>query len=372
MMDEDWAVLTSFLPATWQELAVGTDAVKGLRKDKSPESLLRTLLIHLACGYSLRETAVRAREANLADMSDVALLKRLRKSSDWLHCLCVSLFKERGVLLGAQGGIQFRLFDATDVKEPGKTGSLWRIHYGVRVPSLACDFFKVTETKGQGTGESFSQFPVQAGDHIIADRGYCTAGGIHYVTSSGAFLCVRVNSQALPMKTSTGEEFELIPHLRTVTASGATAAWQVLIPGPNGSGAVAGRLCAIRKDKEAIRRTQKKLRRKASRKGQKLQPETLIAAEYVVVFTTFPETAFSTADVLEWYRVRWQVELVFKRFKQIARLGHLPKHDEASARAWLYGKLFVALLTEKVIAYATALSPWRSDSEPDPVEECMA
>ena len=67
----------------------------------------------------------------------------------------------------------------------------------------------------------------------------------------------------------------------------------------------------------------------------------------MTVFTTFPATEFSAADVLNWYRTRWQVELVFKRFKSLAELGHLPKHDEHSARAWLYGKLFVALLARK-------------------------
>ena len=71
-----------------------------------------------------------------------------------------------------------------------------------------------------------------------------------------------------------------------------------------------------------------------------------------------PEVEFSAADVLEWYRTQWQVELVFKRFKSLAVLGHLPKHDEHSARAWLYGKLFVALLVEKLIGHARAISPW--------------
>jgi hypothetical protein len=78
----------------------------------------------------------------------------------------------------------------------------------------------------------------------------------------------------------------------------------------------------------------------------------------VIVFTTFPEKAFSDVDVLDWYRCRWQVELIFKRFKSIAALGHLPKHDDESAKAWLYGKLFVALLTAKLIDYASAISPW--------------
>ena len=371
MIDEDWAVVSSFLPKNWQEVAAETGVLKGLRKDKSAGNLLRTLLIHLACGYSLRETAVRARRAELADMSDVALLKRLRKSGDWLRALCVALFQERGVRLGTQEGLQFRLFDATDVKEPGKTGGLWRIHYGLRVPSLVCDFFKLTETEGEGTGESFTQFPIQPGDYVLADRAYSTARGIHYVASCGAYLCVRVNSQALPILSAAGEPFDLASHLRTLRTAGATAAWTVSIPGPRGE-SLTGRLCAIRKEKEAIRLTHKRLRRNASKKGTKLKPETLFVAQYVVVFTTFPETGFSTAEVLERYRLRWQVELVFKRFKQIAGLGHLPKHDDTSARAWLYGKLLVSLLTEKIMAYASAVSPWRVAHEPEPSAECVA
>ena len=118
------------------------------------------------------------------------------------------------------------------------------------------------------------------------------------------------------------------------------------------------RICAIRKSKIAIALAHKQLRRKASKQGSELQPETLLYAEYVLVLTTFAEKEFPAASVLEWYRFRWQIELVFKRFKQIAQLGHLPKQDEASAKAWLYGKLFVALLTEKVLVQARALSPW--------------
>ena len=91
---EDWELLKTFLPSNWRFLARRTDAIKGLRQDKSEENCLRTLLIHLACGYSLRETVVRAREAHLAELSDVALLKRLRKSEEWLYELCRSLRKQ--------------------------------------------------------------------------------------------------------------------------------------------------------------------------------------------------------------------------------------------------------------------------------------
>src|SRR5262245_20142256 len=56
-------------------------------------------------------------------------------------------------------------------------------------------------------------------------------------------------------------------------------------------------------------------------------------------------------------RKRGQVELVFKRLKSLAHLSHLPKSDARSARAWLYGKLFVALLTEQVMRQGRTLSP---------------
>ena len=112
-MTEDWELLLSFLPENWQELATRTGALRGLRKDKSPERLLRTLLIHLGCGHSLRETVVRARKAQLADLSDVALLKRLRKSREWLYALCVELFREHGIAVSTEAGFQVRAFDAT-------------------------------------------------------------------------------------------------------------------------------------------------------------------------------------------------------------------------------------------------------------------
>ena len=56
--------------------------------------------------------------------------------------------------------------------------------------------------------------------------------------------------------------------------------------------------------------------------------------------------------------MHWQIELVFKRLKSLLRLGHLPKYDERSSRAWLYGKLLIVLLTQKLIRTGRDVSPW--------------
>ena len=76
------------------------------------------------------------------------------------------------------------------------------------------------------------------------------------------------------------------------------------------------------------------------------------------MFTTLPKHQASTRQVLECYRLRWQIELTFKRLKSVVQLGHVPKQDDQSSRAWLYGKLFVALLSQKLARIGNDLSPW--------------
>ena len=93
-----------------------------------------------------------------------------------------------------------------------------------------------------------------------------------------------------------------------------------------------------------------------------MQPQTLEAAGYVFVFTTL-DASHSATQVLELYRMRWQIELVFKRLKSLLGLGHLKKHDEQAARAWLQGKLMVACLIEKLLAMAEHISPWGFEIE---------
>lgn len=357
MLNEDWPVLLSFFPENWIELASANNLHKNLRKDKATENYIRTLLIHIGCGYSMRETVTRAKLAGLADISDVALLGRLKKAKDWLHSLCVALFEEQVAIHHSEHNFQVRLFDATNVKEPGKTGSLWRIHYSVQLPSLACDFFKLTPTKGHGSGESFFQYSIKKNDYIIADRGYSTASGIHHVVSKKAYVMVRVNTSSLPLLDHKGNPFPLLRKVQGLKQAGTIRSWKVLVSGRDNKH-TPGRICVVRKSNEAIKIAQDKILKDARKKCRKTKPETLEYAKYIIVFTNYPEDAFSDYDILNWYRSRWQVELVFKRFKSIAQLGHLPKHSDESSKAWLYGKLFVALLTNKLIQYASAFSPW--------------
>lgn len=352
---EDWELLTSFLPTEWRELAKETDALKGLRQDKSVEDYLHVLLMHVGCGYSLRETVTRARQAGLADLSDVALLKRLRKSKEWLRALCLALLGKVGSEPVAKN--EWSLVDSTLVKEPGQTGSQWRIHYCMQWPGLRCEHFKITAVEGKGSGESLRQFPLRTGERVLADRGYCRAADLHYAAGRGAQTLVRLNPDAIRLTTAAGAPFPLLERLAGLTRTGQVGAWAVQVP-LDGAAPLRMRLCVVRKSQAAIARALAKLRRKAQQGKSALEPSTLRYAEFVMVLTTFPESEYTAALALECYRLRWQIELLFKRFKQLAQLGHLPKYEDESAHAWLYGKLFVALLTEKLIAEARGFSPW--------------
>lgn len=360
MMDEDWRVVVSLLPQDWEQCAAQTGALKGLHRNKSncPSDVLRVLLIHLACGYSMRETVVRARAGGLTGMSDVALLKRLRKCGPWLRALCVSLLRERGAL--ASPGVdayRMRVFDATVVKEPGRTGSQWRVHYSMELPSLECDYFEVTPCRGAGNGEAFGRFPVRTGDLVLADAGYSHVAGLKHIVDAGASVCVRLNPSLVALQAANGHCFDLVRRIASIKEPGQIRCWRVAVQLGEDLTAQA-RLCVIRKSEEAIRQAHRRVKRRAQLRQREAKQSSLVLAQYVVVLTTLPEEGFPAAHVLELYRRRWQVELVFKRLKQIAQLGHLPKRDSESSKAWLYGKMFAALMTDKLAAHAATLSPW--------------
>ena len=375
LADGNWDYLLTLLPADWQALAKSSGAVRRLRGAASLSSLLRTLLLHIAHGCSLRTTSVVAKAAGWADMSDVALLKKLRACEGWLCALCVGLLRDSGMSLPQpHRGLCMRLVDSTIIKEPGDTGSQWRVLYSLRVPDWQCDDFRLTSTKGTGNGESLKYFTIKRGDCLLADRGFSQLAGIEHVHRNGGSVIVRLNDQSTPLELSDGSPAVLLEWLTQLCKPGQVGSLPVWLPAKKGTQErIPARLCAVRKSIEAAALAVRKLKQQASRKQSKLREVTLEHSGWIVVLTTVDEATMSAAEVLEWYRVRWQIELAFKRLKSLGDVGHLPKRDAASSRAWVYGKLLIALLTEKMQRHAAALSPWGGRwLEQDPPAKLLA
>ncbi len=358
----DWPLLCCFLPEGWQEQARTCGALTRSRGVCGPEKLLRILLIHLAHGCSLAETAVRARQGGLGDLSAVALHKRLRASEEWLRWLAEQV-RPRAHAAVPKLGRRVVAVDATTVSEPGSTGTDWRLHYAVNVSDLQCVFFELTDGRG---GESWRRFPVRRGDILLADRAYSTSSGVARVSRLGGDVVTRMRIAGFPLQDADGSRLAPLELVR-----GLRVGWILDRPAaavsPEGR-LIPGRVVAIKRGREATRRARKTLSRRASRSGEKISAESWKAAAYFFIRTTLSSQPPQTVMTL--YRLRWQIELVFKRLKSVLGLGHLPKKDPASARAWMHGKLFTALLVERLIHEFDAFSPWGYvlEQPPQPLE----
>lgn len=226
-------------------MAWRSGAVERLRRFPSIDLLLRTLMLHVARGHSLRETVVRAKLANWTDISDVGLLKRLRNSEGWLRLLCIELLRENVGHRREEGfSRSVRIVDGTIVREPGKTGSQWRILYSIRLPSLVCDFFEVTASIGEGSGESLNRLPVSPHELVLADAGTVQSPGLS-MCGNMVPMCWFGSTRRVSWHISAyGRRISLLSRLRTLSKVGQLGEWPVVLHGQDS--AFAGRLCAVR------------------------------------------------------------------------------------------------------------------------------
>jgi hypothetical protein len=350
LISSDWDIVKQLLPSDWEASARQCGALRRSRKVDSAETLLRLILLHVAGGLSLRQTVVRAEAFGWATLSDVALLKRLRASANWLEVLCWGLWSswEWPEGMAAQGR-RWRIVDATTAQEPGATGISWRVHYVVTLPSLACDFVSVTGVRG---GETLCRIPVRPGDVLLADRGYSHRAGVAWILSQKGDVIVRHQGPNFPLMDREGKEFDLLGALRGLHKH-QPGTWKVQFESDGRIWPVW--LHAVRKSAAAAEQAKEELRKE---RGEGLQPQTLELAEYVVVLTSLSPQEVSAMQVLALYRGRWQIELVFKRLKSLLGIGELAKYDPNSAKAWLQAKLLTALLVERLEREAFFFSPW--------------
>lgn len=357
-LEREWGIITDLLPPEWEELAWESGALKRARKVREPDTLLLLIMLHAAAGLSLRQAVARAERMEIASISDVALMKRMRNAKPWLHELAVRMFATSQFDHEAGRNVtdrRVRVVDATTISEPGNTGTDWRLHYALRLPTLKCDFFELTDRFG---GETYKRFPVDPGDVLLGDRGYCHREGVAQVVEHQADVIVRLNGTNFPVQDRDANAVDLLEMLRTLDGH-SPHGWPVWFQASEES--YDARLCAVRKSTQAATKTKQRLRKNARKSGRILGDDTLEFAEYVFVLTTLPEDQIATEEVLELYRARWQVEMAFKRIKSLFGVGHVPKYDDESARAWLYAKLVAVLIIERLIEAADFFSPWGFD-----------
>ncbi len=331
-------------------IARETGAFTRPREVKSVRNLLQLLMLWSVADCSLRETAALAAESGLAEVSNVALLKRFDKCGAFVG----ELLGRALARLPAEATLSFhiRLIDATTVSIPGSEGTDHRIHLSMQLPGGRIDEVEITDAGG---GETLERFHFAPNDLAIVDRGYARRPGLQAVVDKGAYFIVRMPLQNIPLVAETGEKLDLLAILRGLgeAVPGETA---VHVDLPNGTRS-ACRLIAMRKTEAATEDARKKLLAEAKRKGRTVTVGSLEMAAFVCVLTNLPST-ISAARVLELYRVRWQVEMKFKTLKSVIRLADVRSKNPGRVQIYIAMKLLAAVLIEQLSEQYESFSPW--------------
>lgn len=351
----DWKLLLSQLPANYDELAVKHGMLKlQWRNSKitSAGDLLRLFFVHAGADVPLRQTVTLVAEAGGPDVSAVVLHKKMRAAAPYVGELIAQMCtRSSDAAPELWGGYELVAVDGSTVSGPGADGIDARMHTAIRIADLRPLQVKVTSVTD---GETLRRFSWASGQLVLADRGYSNAPGILWVVDQGADVLVRVNRGALPLHDA-GVAIDVLDWLRALHGHSAS---ERKVTARHWSGGhlreVAGRLIGFRlPDAEAADARERVLKEH----GKATTEEMLEAASYVALFTTAPAARLSAARCIEAYRLRWQIELQFKRWKSLCGFDRLPNYRDDTIRSWLSVKVLLGLLLDSLGSAAAELSP---------------
>jgi hypothetical protein len=348
LVTQDWQGVVARLggAAALDQSARETKAFLRARAIATAADLLRLILAYCLSDRGLRSTAAWATAIGLANLSNVALLQRLRRCGDWLALLVGEALAAAAPQ--ASRGRLIRIIDATTVPKAGrkakKGNKLWRIHSAFDLPSERFGFFELTDEHG---GERLDRIPVVKGEIRIADRAYMQPDRIALVLEQEADVLIRAGWRNARWLDGDGNPVDLLAEFGKAADCGVID--RPIFIGRNNGEPLALRLVAVKKPAQAAEAARRTARKKARTGRHKISNGTLAAAEWVILVTSLASEDFSTDDVLALYRLRWRIELAFKRLKSLIGLKGPPGVDERSARSYVLAHLLIILLLEPLV-----------------------
>ena len=348
LLNKDWTNVVARLGGaeTLNVTARETRAFLRPREITNAVDLLRLILAYCLGDRGLRSTAAWATSVGLVDISSVAVLYRLRQCGDWLAMLVGQTLAAAAPK--ASHGRMIRIIDATTVPKKAadarKKNEVWRIHSAFDLPQERFGHFELTD---QQAGETLDRIPAVAGEIRLADRAYLQPDRMASLIDAGADVVIRAGWKSARWLDGEGNALDLVAELRKASACGLIDR-PIWLKRKHGA-PLAMRLVAVKKPAQAAAEARRKARRAAQRGGHQLSKQTLDAADWVILVTSLEPKDFPTADVLALYRLRWRIELGFKRLKSLIGLKGPPGTDQRSARPHVLAHLLTILLLEPLV-----------------------